>query len=277
MCKRVFIKMTNKSDNIVALHRVIDGFLLKHPPKLASSFLVDLEPQCKRCNVTYDTDAALEYWWRLARIGAIAIPGSNMSVVHGSGRTLIITERGRRLLGRGEHSPHDPPRYLNAISQRIANPDQIVMDYVDEAVGAWSCDLNRASVVMLGCACERLILMLAEAVVASEIKPWSERIQKELGKNVVGISRLFDNIRKSLKDLDTKGQLPPELSNALDRKISAIFDHARGLRNKSGHPTGADVSSEDAEAGLLLLPGFYVLINDLISHLSTSATGGGNP
>jgi hypothetical protein len=56
-----------------------------------------------------------------------------------------------------------------------------------------------------------------------------------------------------------------ELADALDRKLAAIFDHARGLRNQSGHPSGDDVTAEDAEAGLLLFPGFCDLVDKLIT------------
>ncbi len=57
------------------------------------------------------------------------------------------------------------------------------------------------------------------------------------------------------------------MGDALDRKLSAVFDHARGLRNKSGHPTGVDVSADDAEAGLLMFPGFYALVDELCGSL----------
>ncbi|MDY7011108.1 MAG: hypothetical protein SVV80_10210, partial [Planctomycetota bacterium] len=63
-------------------------------------------------------------------------------------------------------------------------------------------------------------------------------------------------------------KLPGAMGDAIDRKLSAIFDHARALRNKSGHPTEADVSGDDAQAGLLLFPGFYAFIDDLCKHMS---------
>ena len=35
-------------------------------------------------------------------------------------------------------------------------------------------------------------------------------------------------------------------------RLWPIFDHARDLRNESGHPSGEGVTGEDAEARLLL-------------------------
>ena len=64
------------------------------------------------------------------------------------------------------------------------------------------------------------------------------------------------------------------LKEAIDRKLTPIFEHARALRNAQGHPTGEDVDSEESEAGLLLFPGFYGLVDQLLAHLKECATGG---
>lgn len=125
---------------------------------------------------------------------------------------------------------------------------------------------------MLGCACERLVLILAETVAGENINPWSQRIAAKLSKRVF-ISDLFDGVKDALMQLRSEKKLPRELGDALDRKLSAIFDHARGLRNQAGHPTGEVVSAEDAEAGLLLFPGFYELVDELVSHVGVQEAG----
>jgi hypothetical protein len=89
---------------------------------------------------------------------------------------------------------------------------------------------------------------------------------------------LFANAFNRPNTLEYKQMLPlntnddkkmsRRLGEALDRNPSAIFDHARGLRNQSGHPTGENVSAEDAEAGLLLFPGFCELADKIVEELS---------
>ena len=167
---------------------------------------------------------------------------------------------------KGEHSPHNPSKYIAAIRQRVAQPDDVAMSYLAEAVEAWRSGLNRSSAVMLGCACERLVLLLAEAIAADKTLPGADRISRAIEGRVF-VSSLFEEIRSTLASLKSDKKLPKELGDALDRKLSAIFDHARGLRNESGHPTGEEVSAEDAEAGLLLFPGFYELVDKLIAQL----------
>ncbi len=172
------------------------------------------------------------------------------------------------MLERGEQSPHDPARYMEALRKRVGDPDEIALTYLDEAVGAFAAGLYRSSAVMLGCACERLVLILADAIVTAGLSPWAAKIKKKLSGPPASISRLFDVVRDGLICRRDSKKLPGPLGDALDRKLSAIFDHARVLRNDSGHPTGVEVSGEDAEAGLLLFPGFYALVDDLCKHFA---------
>lgn len=110
--------------------------------------------------------------------------------------------------------------------------------------------------------------ILAVEVTRAGISPWAVKVEKELKGNSSSVSRLFDVVQDCLSHLASDKKLPGKLADTLDRKVSAILDHARGFRNKSGHPTGANVPANDVEADLLLFPGFYsFLINDLCKIL----------
>ncbi len=262
-------------DTSGAVKRLIEDMLLHRPPERAEEFVSEVQRECGQRGIEFDAAAVIEYWWHLARLGVVAIPGYAITFFQGRKfPTLVLTERGRALLERGERSPHDPPRYMNAVRRRVQDPDDVALGYLDEAVSAWSAGLYRASAVMLGCACERLALILAEHIADADIKPWADRIQKALGGPPVGASRLFGLIRDCLIQLGGEKRLPGPLADALDRKLTPIFEHARGLRNKSGHPTGIDVSADEAEAGLLLFPGFYAFVDGLCRHLSGMGQNG---
>lgn len=260
-------------DNTETIKRLFDEALLQwvpSPPFPSSRsphhMFSDVSRQCESQGATYDHPAAMEYWGHLARVGVIALAGYSLSSL---GDSFILTQRGRKLLERGEKSPHDPPRYMKAVRDRVGKPDETALTYLDEAVGAWAAGLYRASAVMLGCACERLVLVLGVAIVSAKLEPWAGRIEKQQ-KQGTGISRVFDTIRGCLTQLRDDKKLPGNLADALDRRLSSVFDYARGLRNQSGHPTGADVSAGAAEAGLLLFPDFHALVNDLCEQLSTT-------
>jgi hypothetical protein len=215
-----------------------------------------------------DWEAALTYWSDLCRSGSVALVGGGDGGYSAGHPRYIVTERGRRLFAYGEASPQNAERYLEGVRRRVATPDAIAMTYLEEAVGGWRAGLNRASVVMLGGACERLIVLLAETISVSVIRTFAEKVQKALrASKPSGISELFGLVRGALNAEVEDGKLTGELADAIDRKLTPIFEHARGLRNAHGHPTGAEVSAEDAEAGLLLFPGFYVLVDRLLGHL----------
>ena len=255
-----------------AIKRTVEQVLLDRPKQAVRAFFIEVQTRCKNGSIAFDWATTLEYLWHLARLEVVAVPGADiegMIPIPGPNVcSLLVTERGKRLLEDGKKSPHDPPKYLASVRRRVTTPDDIAMTFLDEAVGAWSADLPRASAVMLGCACERLILILANQIVDASLTPRPASVEKRLNEKPYRISRVFKAVRECLNQLAGNRKIPSSLADALDRKLSAIFDHARGIRNDSGHPTGADVSREDAEAGLLLFPGFYELVNDLCQHLS---------
>jgi len=253
------------------MHQIL---LRDDPPKTTHNVFNTLVHTCTEQDVKFDATAAVEYWWHLARLGVIALAKFADLRPHRDLREVVLTERGRHLLELGQKSPHDPDKYCDAVRERVGgDADRLAMTYLDEAVGAWTAGLDRASVVMLGVACERLVFLLVQAIIAAGIEPWSAKMEKMLTRDYPKVSPLFELVRKCLTQLRTEGKLPGPLGDAIDRRLSAIFDHARGLRNNSGHPTGVEVSHGDAEAGLLLFPDFYALVHDLCRHLPTPPEG----
>lgn len=267
----------NASEQFERLRGIVDEILLAGHANRVAGLFTSVESQARSEGVMFDGRTVLEYFWDLARIGAVAVPGDALDAPTLEMPRMLLTSRGRQLLEKGELSPHDPGKYLAAVRRRILKPDEIALSYLSEAAETWRCGLNRSSAVMLGCACERLVLGLAQALAVTDHKPWSSRVTTKLKKRLF-ISDLFSDVREALMSLAGQKSLPRELADALDRRLSAIFEHARGLRNQSGHPTGDEVSAEDAEAGLLLFPGFCELVGKLMEQLprKETATDKGN-
>lgn len=265
-----------KEKNTADLRRLIDEALLKGKPDNPHNFFLGLGNKVTQAGLAWDPEPILEYWWWLARIGVIAFPGGELGIMPLPRPLpkLHVTERGRKLLERGQESPHNPTRFYKRIKDRLRSVDSVVMAYLDEAVGAWAAGFNRASAVMPGCACEQLVLLLAEGVANADVPPYSGRIKSKVeatSDSPIGISQLFDDVRKALLQLASEKKLPGHLRDALDRKLTPIFEQARGLRNKAGHPTVLEVTEDEAEANLLLFPSFYFLIDDLIKELRRDA------
>jgi len=267
-------KVDSEETNKEKLRRLLDENLLRERQLETGSpenLFGDVKRQAHATNIPWNPSAILEYWWWLARIGAIALSGQHVFTISDPVPFFMLTNRGRILLEQRAQSPHDPQRYYETIKEKVGTPDEVVMAYLDEAVHAWAAGIYRASAVMLGCACERLILLLAQTVSEANVPPWSGRLKKNLGKasdSPVGVNAIFKDVYDALDSLSKDKKLPGNLADALDRRLTSMFEHSRGLRNLAGHPTATDVSYEEAEASLLLFPGFYSLINDIMMHFS---------
>ena len=260
--------------------QLLDQLLLvSSPSNLAPDRLLsELKNRAERAGDAPDVNGMIEYLAHLSRIGVLALAPPTMpdsiQIRNSTGGhsylnipKIIVTEHGRRILAQKEISPHNRSRYLEQMCARIRSPDAIILAYIEEAVSALDAGLYRSCAVMTGCACERLIHLLAAGIVKSKHVPWSDRLGKTGKKAPASVSAIFDQVREALLDLAESRKLPGDLADALDRRLSAIFDHVRIQRNEAGHPTGEDVAAGDAEASLLVFPGFYLYSDKLIKEL----------
>jgi len=269
----------NGQDNNRALIQLMDDMLVNTSlsPQTSGQFFESFTHLVERESLQWDEDAVIEHWSWLLRTGMITLTGiqsghviyptSNVKPVE----AFYVTPRGRSFLKRGEDSPHNKARFLAKIEQQIATPDEVVLTYLREGIDAWASGLNRASVVMVGCACEQLIHLLAEPLSKTNVAPYSGELLKDLKTSQtrpISISKIFKNVRQVLLELAKQKKLPGKLSDAIDRKLTPIFEQARAFHNAAGHPTAAEITAEDAEAGLLLFPGFYFFVNDVIEALA---------
>jgi hypothetical protein len=220
--------------------------------------------------------AVVEYVWTLARIGALAVMPQDppFGPVHDEGKKIpgfVITELGQRLLAETDFSPQDWGKYQAKLLLSVPAPDDVVLVHLHEADLAWQHTLYRSSAVMLGGAVERLIILLAEAIVAAKLPAPGDKLGGKLANPKVGISEIFDDVRTVLDHAAEDKKLPREITDVLDRRITALFDHARALRNRSGHPTVGEVTRDEALSGLLLFPAFYAFVDKVLTALSALA------
>ncbi len=257
----------HQPDGSAELEQIVDEILLRETPSSLYNLAHSAVMRAKKELPSYDMELLIEIVWGLARSGVLALAVDRPA---GTGvgpkiPTLVITQRGRKLLEHKGNSPHHKSRYMAAVKSRVSTPDAVVLSYLDESVEAWRACLYRASAVMLGCACEKLILLLAEAIASSSWHPDAGKLQKKLSGRIF-VSNLFNAVLAALRNGEKQKALPSSVSDAFERRLSPIFDHARILRNQTGHPTGAEVTVEEAEAGLLLFPGFYAFVDEICIH-----------
>lgn len=212
-----------------------------------------------------------EHIWTLARVGAIALLPLDPSFIGGSIQappdakvTFRVTELGKRLFAEPDFSPFDWHRYeASTLALVGGTPDAVVLAHLQEAVLARQGTLYRSCVVMVGCAYERLVILLAQAVSDAKIEG-SKKVREVLEQEPpVGVATLYKRVREALD----KAALSSALADQVSTRMDGVFEYARGHRNRQGHPSGAAVLPEEADAALRLFPSFYRLVLDVIEAI----------
>jgi len=212
-----------------------------------------------------DTDsqqAILTIWHDLFRSGIVA-PGCNLDnpeLPH-----IHLTEKGRKTLADLSRDPSNPDGYMAVLKQhKLVDP--IAVSYTEEAVNAYVNDCAKSAVVMIGCASERLVLMVRDelcAGLARQTKTISSQMQ----------DWRFKTVRDSIAaELDTKkSKMPQKLRDAYTSFWMPCTEQMRQHRNDAGHPQSiAPVTDEIVHANLLLFPTFASLALDLIAWINTN-------
>jgi len=167
--------------------------------------------------------------WALIAEGVLAI-GANVS--NPSWPFLSVTGYGSECLAKDRIVPHDPAGYIRDL-ERIRPLDDVERRFVSQALEAFLRNLPDASAVMLGCASEHLVQVLAQALVASN--PTGEvKTQNLLSHGKA--KTLLDHVNSRLGALARAKKLPWQLEEMRETYYNAIAQLIRVSRNDAGHP-----------------------------------------
>ena len=214
---------------------------------------------------TEDVDsqqAILTIWHDLFRSGVLA-PGYNIDnpdLPH-----IHLTDKGRKTLSDLSRDPSNPDGYMAVLKQYKLH-DAIAISYAEEAVNAYVNGCAKSAVVMIGCASERIVLMVRDELCA-------------------GLTRQTRNVSNQLQDWRFK-TVRDSITTELDGKKSVMSqklrdsyasfwlpctEQMRQHRNDAGHPQSiAPVTDETVHANLLLFPTFANLALELIDWIKAN-------
>lgn len=195
--------------------------------------------------------------WDLIAAGVL-VPGRDQS--NDQWPWLSLTEPGRELVEQQDPSPADPAGFVAAVDEIIPGEDQRVLLYLREAVGAFNRRLYVATTVMLGVAAEGLILRLAEAIKGAygDSNEGADWYEGEI--ETMWALAQYRAVRDQVEDV--AGDLPHDLAQRFEAHWHSIHTLVRMERNKSGHPTGRDLTRDEAHASLILFPTLARLVGD---------------
>lgn len=178
-----------------------------------------------------------------------------------------LTDRGKQVKAEGMASPYDPDGYLKRLTADVPLFDPVVLTYLTEALSTFRIGCLLSSTIALGCASEKLLLLLIEAYASALPAERQSKFRKEVEGRM--IKRQFEEFSKHLESA-IKPKLPGDLRDDLDVHVSGVFTLIRNMRNDAGHPTGKTIERQQANANLILFPVYARHVYRLIDWMPSA-------
>jgi hypothetical protein len=206
-----------------------------------------------------EESAFKEIVWELALQGVISPVGKGVEGLFYGAR---LTEYGRKCVAQERVLPHDIDGYLTNLRDSMGGePDEMLLQYVKEALDCFHRNNLQAAVVMLGVAAERSLQILKDVHV--ELLDEDER-QKALKKlNNRNLRTRFDALWKRVQ----KPGIPEDLQDKLEGDFWGTFQLIRRSRNEAGHFTTVETDKLTVLACLASFPGYVRTLFQLLNHL----------
>jgi hypothetical protein len=178
-----------------------------------------------------------------------------------------VSEYGKTVLTNQSPQPYDPDGYLNEV-RAIPNINEVILSYLEESLKAFRIHCHLSSVITLGCASEKAVLLLIEACKAAISNP-TDQSDFEKRTDTLAIKRKHDEFQNLLK-AKIVPVLPKELKENLDNYLIGLFSIIRSTRNDAGHPSGREIRREPLYAYLATFPEYLKKVYDLIDWLNNN-------
>ena len=177
-----------------------------------------------------------------------------------------VTEKGEQILSSGISTPYDPDSYLKQLLEDIPNIDRVVVNYLEESLKTFRIGCYLSSTISLGCASEKVFLLLIESFKGSMS---NEDSKAKFTKAIEGktIKRQYDEFMKYYSST-FKQKLNGDLKEGFDTTVLGVFEMIRMNRNDAGHPTGKEIERDVLYANLIVFKTYIKKVYQLISWLS---------
>lgn len=170
----------------------------------------------------------------------------------------------------------DPVATIQEIEESIPKMDSIALDYFRESLWAIKKRLYLSATVTMGCASERSILLLIEAI----LDHYNDKTLISKFSKSYGIKKKFDLLIKTIKEKKLKNELLSKYQSDnnkideinrlfvdFDTHLDQMFSIYRMNRNDAGHPTGRKFNEDIVKATAAMFKNYCEIIYGLISHL----------
>jgi len=181
-----------------------------------------------------------------------------------------LTEYGKEWADRDEEPiPEDPQGFLSFLKSNITSIDDIILQYVSEALNTYNGRFYFASSVMIGAASEKLIYLLSEATE----KAANDDTLKTKFKEALEYRRLFQLLKlieDTFDQLVTQKTIPYSVHEGSTQYLVSLFDAIRVQRNEAVHPLAGKMSVDQLRLLLLSFPHVCKKTYDFLDWLNNN-------
>jgi len=274
----------NERDGQLAIDFVLEVLKTNHSIINLSNYLYGRDRIFEGKYKNIDERAIVEAWTNFFLDGWIGPdPGqSSGELIRGWLRLTSYGKSQLKAIGEDYYPVFlDPAVTIRSLQSTIPNIDDIALKYFEESLWAIRKHLFLSAIVTMGCASERSILLLTEAIMDyyddpklreefyknDKIKPKFDLIKRILGQRAFKkeLTKIFESDVPRSNDLK---RLFIDLDNILDQ----MFQIYRINRNDAGHPSGIEFDQDITRAEAAMFRKYCKIIYGLISYLNEAAS-----
>jgi hypothetical protein len=173
-----------------------------------------------------------------------------------------VTERGKLWLSSAGPALEDSDGFLAALNALIPTLDPVVKQYIVEAVVTYNRQVWFVSAVMVGAASEKLVYMLATALLVKTGGSDGRLLDKAIKER--SLPTMFEQLNKVLKAQIESKRLPYEIHEGSEPHLMSLFEAIRVQRNDAVHPTVGEVTPATVRLTLSAFPSACRKVYDLM-------------
>jgi hypothetical protein len=169
------------------------------------------------------------------------------------------TDRGLQWIKGAEPIPEAATDYMKFLREHVPTVDDVISQYIVEALVAFNREAYFAAAVMVGAASEKGVYLLAASLL-NALKPSRRRTMLESAFNKRQLFGLLECVRKAVEDgsAGNPSPIPYSVSEGAGPHLTSLFEAIRNQRNDAVHPMNATVSASSVR---LLLHSFPYALN----------------
>lgn len=171
---------------------------------------------------------------------------------------LRVTDYGKEVVKNRGITPHDHNGYIANIKAKAPAISELAVDYLYEGLLCFRAGAQRAASVMIGVVSEEVFSDMARALEAKTEKVILPKTYKPFKQVRRDFEKYFNPIKIGL---------PKSIQDNIDNTLTGIYEVIKRARDDSGHPTGTQITRDEVNANLSVLPLYIERVYKVIDAL----------